>query len=225
MPNTLQRLKQFIDSQPFSMSSFEKHVGFSNGSLSSQIKNNKTIGVDKLEHILKLFPNLSSDWLLKGEGEMLRSDGNKSKNLRHQNIVRALTDVPSNALKITPRQRFIAEDNYDKLYQSLKNTNNEFSGLVNSLEQLEILRDFTDEFCQTYTDPFFNALFNTSQYLQGNKFDYDSYKAEVILHLDKLKDFSEPIKQLVTAFHKFLIETKPFDSKNIFDEYISQNSE
>ncbi|ACT96678.1 hypothetical protein [Dyadobacter fermentans] len=73
MAGTIQRIKEFIDSQGFTVASFEKLVGFSNGSLASQIKNNKSIGVDKLENIVSKFPEISPAWLLKGEGPMLRS--------------------------------------------------------------------------------------------------------------------------------------------------------
>lgn len=68
---TLQRLKLFIDYKGISVSQFEKSVGMSNGSLASQLKNNKTIGVDKIENILKFYEDLNPTWLLKGTAPML----------------------------------------------------------------------------------------------------------------------------------------------------------
>src|ERR1700741_4032174 len=119
METTLQRLKKFIDFKDFNISSFERLVSFSNGSLASQIKNNKTIGVDKLEKILKMFPDLSSEWLLTGRGEMLKNyeltpdatQAEQTKFLRYQNVSKALTG------NYTPRQRWICEDNYSKLVE------------------------------------------------------------------------------------------------------------
>jgi len=69
--NTLYRIKQYIDFKGVKVSAFEKEIGMSNGSFASQLRNNKTIGVDKLENILKKYPDLDPQWLLTGKGEML----------------------------------------------------------------------------------------------------------------------------------------------------------
>ena len=74
MGNTLQRIKDFIDSKSLSNRAFETSVGLSNGSFSSQLKHNKTIGVDKIENILHEYPELNPTWLLKGTGSMLLSE-------------------------------------------------------------------------------------------------------------------------------------------------------
>lgn len=71
--NTLSRIKQFIDFNKLTISSFEKDVNMSNGSFASQLKNGKTIGVDKLENILKKYIEINPEWLLTGHGEMLKS--------------------------------------------------------------------------------------------------------------------------------------------------------
>ncbi len=69
--NTLYRIKQYIDFKGVKVSAFEKEIGMSNGSFASQLRNNKTIGVDKLENILRKYPDLNPQWLLTGKGEML----------------------------------------------------------------------------------------------------------------------------------------------------------
>lgn len=71
MENTLHRIKKYIDFKGINISSFEKSVDFSNGSFASQLKKNKTIGVDKLENIIKKYPDLDVYWLLTGKGEMI----------------------------------------------------------------------------------------------------------------------------------------------------------
>lgn len=71
---TLQRIKQYIDYKGISVSQFEKSIGMSNGSFASQLKNRKTIGVDKLENILNQYQDLNPIWLLKGKGNMLFED-------------------------------------------------------------------------------------------------------------------------------------------------------
>ena len=71
--NTLKRIKQYIDYKGITNQNFEKQIGFSNGAFASQLKNNRTIGVDKLENILIAFPELNPEWLLTGNGEMLKT--------------------------------------------------------------------------------------------------------------------------------------------------------
>jgi len=82
--NTLSRIKQYIDYKGITVSSLEREAGMSNGSFASQLKNNKTIGVDKLENILKVFPEINAAWLLTGEGPMLKSGENYLEEDREQ---------------------------------------------------------------------------------------------------------------------------------------------
>jgi len=70
--NTLQRIKRYIDFRGIRVSVLEREVGMSNGSFASQLKNNKTIGVDKLENILKIYGDINVEWLLTGNGNMLK---------------------------------------------------------------------------------------------------------------------------------------------------------
>lgn len=64
-----QRLMSFILFMGISKSRFEQQCGLSNGYINS-IK--KGIGTEKLQNILRAFPQLNREWLLYGEGEMLK---------------------------------------------------------------------------------------------------------------------------------------------------------
>ncbi len=68
----IDRVRFFIDYMSISVSAFERSVGLPNGYI-SKIK--KNIGQDKLEEILRVYPQLRSPWLYYGEGEMLQSSG------------------------------------------------------------------------------------------------------------------------------------------------------
>lgn len=68
--NIKERIYRLCSEQGLTIAKFEKECGFSNGYVSSIRKN---IGIDKLDSILRIFPNLNRDWLLYGTGEMLRS--------------------------------------------------------------------------------------------------------------------------------------------------------
>jgi transcriptional regulator with XRE-family HTH domain len=74
MSETLFRIKQYLDYKGLSLRAFEASIGVSNGAITSQLKPGKTIGVDRLEHILKIYEELNPDWALTGKGSMIRSD-------------------------------------------------------------------------------------------------------------------------------------------------------
>lgn len=86
--NTVNRIKQYIDLKGIKVSSFEREIGMSNGSFASQLKNNKTIGVDKLENILKIYPDINTEWLLTGHGSMLKLDIENGEDL----VLNSFTD-------------------------------------------------------------------------------------------------------------------------------------
>ena len=72
MQDTLkERLIEFIKSQGLSQGKFEKRINFSNGYVNSI---SKGIGGDKLQRIIGEFPQLNSDWLLYGRGNMLNNE-------------------------------------------------------------------------------------------------------------------------------------------------------
>lgn len=72
MKDTLkERLIEFIKSQGLSQGKFEKRMNFSNGYVNSI---SKGIGGDKLQRIIGEFPQLNSEWLLYGRGNMLNNE-------------------------------------------------------------------------------------------------------------------------------------------------------
>lgn len=70
----LERLNEFITYKGYSMKAFEESVGMSNGALGTTIKNGQGIRSDKLEKILSVHTDLSSEWLLRGVGPMILDD-------------------------------------------------------------------------------------------------------------------------------------------------------
>lgn len=69
------RIRSFIAYLGLTIAEFERICEFSNGSLASQIKSSRSIGSNRIEYILSRYPDLSAEWLLRGEGAMLRSTG------------------------------------------------------------------------------------------------------------------------------------------------------
>lgn len=68
----LERLREFIDSKGITIAAFEKSVGMANASLRKTLASGAGIGTDKLEKILITYPEISAEWLLRGEGSMLK---------------------------------------------------------------------------------------------------------------------------------------------------------
>jgi hypothetical protein len=64
-----ERISTYIKYKGMSNAQFEKVCSLSNGYVANM---RKSIGTDKLSNVLKAFPDLNRDWLLYGEGEMLK---------------------------------------------------------------------------------------------------------------------------------------------------------
>lgn len=75
----LDRIKDYIDKKGISIAAFEKSIGMSNASFGKSLKNNGAIGTDKLENILKVYPDINPTWLLTGKGSMLTEENEKEK--------------------------------------------------------------------------------------------------------------------------------------------------
>lgn len=68
----VERLKQYIDEKGITIAAFEKSIGMSNASFGKSLKNKGAIGSDKLENILSVYSDINPEWLLTGEGSMLK---------------------------------------------------------------------------------------------------------------------------------------------------------
>ena len=64
-----QRLVQFIRFMHLTQKAFEERCGMGNGYVNSI---RRSIGPEKMQDIIRAFPELNREWLLYGEGEMLR---------------------------------------------------------------------------------------------------------------------------------------------------------
>lgn len=87
-----QRLVQFIKMMHLTQRGFEELCGMGNGYVNSI---RKSIGPEKMQSIIRAFPRLNREWLLYGEGEMLKTsptfsgditvNGNGNTNIGHGN--------------------------------------------------------------------------------------------------------------------------------------------
>ena len=77
METIVQRLKKYLHFIGVSVSIAEKNINISNGSLSKPFNAGTTIKTDTLEKFLKIYPEINPEWLLTGQGSMLKK-GNRS---------------------------------------------------------------------------------------------------------------------------------------------------
>lgn len=77
-----ERVYQVIAYQGTNPTALEKKVGFSSG----YIRNTKSYSAESCAKILSEFPDISSRWLLLGEGYMLRSASQTTNNVAGRNV-------------------------------------------------------------------------------------------------------------------------------------------
>lgn len=69
------RVKLIIENERMSTRQFEQRLGASNGLIHKAIKHGTDIGGQWISKILYTFQRYNADWLLTGEGSMLRDNG------------------------------------------------------------------------------------------------------------------------------------------------------
>ena len=70
----IQRLKYFIESQNVSARAFEQKINASDGMIRRAIANNTDIQSKWITNVAENYPQLNLEWLITGEGDMLKSD-------------------------------------------------------------------------------------------------------------------------------------------------------
>lgn len=72
MSSFLTRIKVIADREGLSVTAFESAIGASRGVFTRALANNTDVQAKWLISIVEKYPEYSSEWLLKGEGEMLK---------------------------------------------------------------------------------------------------------------------------------------------------------
>lgn len=72
---TKDRLKEFLSKQKIGRNKFEEQLGISTGYMSSK---SATITSDVIEKVTSAYPDLNLNWLITGNGEMIKSEHDES---------------------------------------------------------------------------------------------------------------------------------------------------
>jgi phage repressor protein C with HTH and peptisase S24 domain len=81
MKDIFSRIKEIINYNGISNNEFGRNIGCSSAQITQMLTHEKNFGIDKLLKILSAYPELSSDWLLTGNGPMLRKTNRTSENI------------------------------------------------------------------------------------------------------------------------------------------------
>lgn len=84
------RLSEFISDKKLSVNALSAYIGIPQTTLNQAMKSDRKISVDVIALILERFPELSAEWLLRGEGEMIRQK-NDEKTINITNVHRSVT--------------------------------------------------------------------------------------------------------------------------------------
>ena len=89
MSTTKERVLAFVAHKGLKMKEFEELAGLSNGYVTSM---RKGFGEGKLNNVLNAFPDLNRDWLVYGEGSMLKSESAAHRVESYQEALRKYGD-------------------------------------------------------------------------------------------------------------------------------------
>lgn len=112
-----QRISDFIKFKGITVKTFEERCELSNGYISSM---RKGFGAEKLENVLKEFPELSRDWLLYGEGDMLSGEVQQNVN--------------GNNNHVAGRDINISSEDFSKLIDTVNKQQEQMGRLITLLE-------------------------------------------------------------------------------------------
>ena len=72
-----QRIKSILNDNQISIAAFAKMIGMLQVTCNRQIRGDQAVSLAMIEGFLHVFPDISAEWLLRGEGEMYRSNSGR----------------------------------------------------------------------------------------------------------------------------------------------------
>lgn len=75
-----QRVREFLSYNSISINSLAKQINVAQATLNPQLRGDRTLAANIVVKILDAFPDISAEWLLRGEGEMYKSNSGSAQN-------------------------------------------------------------------------------------------------------------------------------------------------
>ncbi len=74
----IQRIAEIITSKGFSENSFAKQIGSNQRTINQQLRGDRKLSLDTVCNVINSFWDISAEWLLRGEGNMNKSEEKNS---------------------------------------------------------------------------------------------------------------------------------------------------
>ncbi len=91
--DTVDRIKAIIDTHKMSIRGFAIKCGIAQQTLDGQLKRKRAVSVDTITAIAVAFPEISANWILLGEGPMLKTD---KESARVEKLINTITTLQDN---------------------------------------------------------------------------------------------------------------------------------
>ena len=104
----LERLRGVRASKAKSVNNFAKLIGMSQTTVNGIMLGSRGVSVDIIVAVLTAFPDISAEWLMRGEGEMLRSEEVAQNTLiSDENIAHYISAIKSYEILLASRDEQI----------------------------------------------------------------------------------------------------------------------
>lgn len=90
----IDRIKHIMDYYNMSVNAFAQKIGSNQVTINQQVNGDRKVSLDTILKIVNSFALISTDWLLTGEGEMLKSSSPKEES-SHITIDRLMSIIES----------------------------------------------------------------------------------------------------------------------------------
>ena len=137
---TNDRIKHLISFKQLSISSFSREIGLINGvTISKIINQNRKPSSKTIGRIIKAFPDINYDWLVNGEGDMIKGKETSSNNVIEQDemTVTALQVTkylnkfyPESSNTVEQKLSKLIDSNHKHVLQYLHNGKNKFEEVI-----------------------------------------------------------------------------------------------
>lgn len=77
----VQRVRELLTINSISVNSLAKQINVAQATLNPQLRGDRTLAANIVVKILETFPDISAEWLLRGEGEMYRDNSEQKKEI------------------------------------------------------------------------------------------------------------------------------------------------
>lgn len=75
------RVNEILANKQVSVNALSKLVGMAQTTLNTQLRGERALSVFVVVKLLEVFPDISAEWLLRGEGEMYRDNSEQKKEI------------------------------------------------------------------------------------------------------------------------------------------------